>query len=317
MGGRPARVRRLGGVRRRGAVRDRGARRQRRGVPRRGRAGAPARGGQLARRRGGARARPARGGRLRHRALPRRVRGRERAASSRTARCSSRTGSRARCARAGRGPSPAPGCGGCCAGRSSPTRSGCRRIRRTRTSRRWSTAPASTPCSTRSADFRFAGPVRVPVTIAWGTRDGLLLPSQALRARRVLPEARHLWLRGCGHVPMSDDPAQVAAVLLSGSATPVSAAVRGGAVERRALKGSAAGAGRPPAAAPDRRGATSGRYPTPTRPTSGGTGRPRQPTPRAWGALTAIYAVMRPTFGWNRFQPRGTARSAPSPQCRR
>ena len=74
-------------------------------------------------------------------------------------------------------------------------------------------------------DYRFAGPVRVPVTIAWGTRDGLLLPSQALRARRVLPEARHLWLRGCGHVPMSDDPAQVAGVLLSGSATPVSAAV--------------------------------------------------------------------------------------------
>jgi len=75
------------------------------------------------------------------------------------------------------------------------------------------------------ADFRFAGPVRVPVTIAWGTRDGLLLPSQALRARRVLPEARHLWLRGCGHVPMSDDPAQVAAVLLSGSATGAPAAV--------------------------------------------------------------------------------------------
>ena len=67
-------------------------------------------------------------------------------------------------------------------------------------------------------DLRFAGPVPVPVTIAWGTRDGLLLPTQALRARRVLPEARHLWLRGCGHVPMSDDPDQVARVLLDGSA---------------------------------------------------------------------------------------------------
>ncbi len=68
-------------------------------------------------------------------------------------------------------------------------------------------------------DLRFAGPVPVPTTIAWGTRDGLLLPSQALRARRVLPEARHVWLRGCGHVPMSDDPEQVARVLLEGSAT--------------------------------------------------------------------------------------------------
>ena len=64
----------------------------------------------------------------------------------------------------------------------------------------------------------FAGPVPVPTTIAWGTRDGLLLPTQALRARRVLPEARHVWLRGCGHVPMSDDPEQVARVLLEGSA---------------------------------------------------------------------------------------------------
>jgi pimeloyl-ACP methyl ester carboxylesterase len=67
-------------------------------------------------------------------------------------------------------------------------------------------------------ELRFGGPVPVPVTIAWGERDALLLPAQALRARRVLPEARHVWLRGCGHVPMSDDPDQVARVLLEGSA---------------------------------------------------------------------------------------------------
>ena len=67
---------------------------------------------------------------------------------------------------------------------------------------------------------RFEGEISVPVTIAWGTRDGLLLPTQARRARRLLPGARHLWLRGCGHVPMSDDPEQVAGVLLDGSASP-------------------------------------------------------------------------------------------------
>jgi pimeloyl-ACP methyl ester carboxylesterase len=66
---------------------------------------------------------------------------------------------------------------------------------------------------------RFAGEIGVPVTIAWGTRDALLLPAQALRARRLLPDARHVWLHGCGHVPMSDDPEQVARVLLEGSAT--------------------------------------------------------------------------------------------------
>jgi pimeloyl-ACP methyl ester carboxylesterase len=77
---------------------------------------------------------------------------------------------------------------------------------------------------------RFEGEISVPVTIAWGTRDGLLLPNQALRARKLLPGARHLWLRGCGHVPMSDDPEQVARVLLEGSAV-------GGAVAGRAAAG--------------------------------------------------------------------------------
>ena len=67
---------------------------------------------------------------------------------------------------------------------------------------------------------RFAGEIRVPVTIGWGTRDGLLLPTQARRARRLLPGARHVWLRGCGHVPMSDDPDQVARLLRDGSAAP-------------------------------------------------------------------------------------------------
>jgi pimeloyl-ACP methyl ester carboxylesterase len=79
---------------------------------------------------------------------------------------------------------------------------------------------------------RFEGEIHVPVTIAWGTRDALLLPNQALRARKLLPNARHVWLRGCGHVPMSDDPEQVARVLLEGSAGPTlsAAAARAGAV---------------------------------------------------------------------------------------
>jgi len=57
-----------------------------------------------------------------------------------------------------------------------------------------------------------------PTTVAWGERDRLLIFSrQAPRARRRLPEARHVVLRGCGHVPTWDDPEQVAAVLLSAS----------------------------------------------------------------------------------------------------
>ena len=58
-----------------------------------------------------------------------------------------------------------------------------------------------------------------PTTIAWAEHDRLLLTSrQAPRARRMLPGARHLILHGCGHVPMWDDPEQVARVLLEASA---------------------------------------------------------------------------------------------------
>jgi pimeloyl-ACP methyl ester carboxylesterase len=57
----------------------------------------------------------------------------------------------------------------------------------------------------------------VPVTIAWGTNDRLLRTGQAVRAQQMLPDVRFVWLRNCGHVPMADDPEQVAKVLLEGS----------------------------------------------------------------------------------------------------
>ncbi|WSQ07599.1 alpha/beta hydrolase [Streptomyces sp. NBC_01231] len=57
----------------------------------------------------------------------------------------------------------------------------------------------------------------VPVTLAWGTRDWLLVPRQGVRAKRIIPEARLVRLPGCGHCPMNDDPALVARVILDGS----------------------------------------------------------------------------------------------------
>jgi pimeloyl-ACP methyl ester carboxylesterase len=65
--------------------------------------------------------------------------------------------------------------------------------------------------------------ITVPVTIAWGEHDRLLLPRQARRAQRAIPSARVVTLRGCGHVPTFDDPEQVARVLLEGSAQPAAA----------------------------------------------------------------------------------------------
>jgi pimeloyl-ACP methyl ester carboxylesterase len=50
----------------------------------------------------------------------------------------------------------------------------------------------------------------IPVTIAWGRHDRLLLHGrQAPRARALLPWARHVTLRA-GHVPFFDDPGAVA-----------------------------------------------------------------------------------------------------------
>ncbi|TXS80296.1 alpha/beta fold hydrolase [Streptomyces sp. me109] len=57
----------------------------------------------------------------------------------------------------------------------------------------------------------------LPVTVAWGTRDRLLVRRQGVRAKQIIPRARLVRLPGCGHVPMNDDPALVARVILDGS----------------------------------------------------------------------------------------------------
>ncbi|MBM2615999.1 alpha/beta fold hydrolase [Actinoplanes sp. LDG1-06] len=54
----------------------------------------------------------------------------------------------------------------------------------------------------------------IPVTVAWGTRDLVLPYRQAARARRLLPQARHVRLSGCGHLPFGDDPATCARLLI-------------------------------------------------------------------------------------------------------
>jgi pimeloyl-ACP methyl ester carboxylesterase len=69
-----------------------------------------------------------------------------------------------------------------------------------------------------SPRFTALVPLDVPVTIAWGTADRVLPPSNVRVARRQLPAARFVPLPGCGHVPMTDDPELVARVLLKGSA---------------------------------------------------------------------------------------------------
>ncbi|MGP3914196.1 alpha/beta fold hydrolase [Nonomuraea sp. 10N515B] len=61
-------------------------------------------------------------------------------------------------------------------------------------------------------------PPKTPITIAWGEHDRLLPRRQAVRAARWSGQRVKL-LKGCGHVPMSDDPDLVAGVLLEASAS--------------------------------------------------------------------------------------------------
>ncbi|MFG2948195.1 alpha/beta fold hydrolase [Streptomyces adustus] len=68
------------------------------------------------------------------------------------------------------------------------------------------------------ADVRFIDDIPgIPVTVAWGTRDLLLVRRQGVRAKQIIPRARLVRLPGCGHCPMNDDPALVARVILDGS----------------------------------------------------------------------------------------------------
>jgi pimeloyl-ACP methyl ester carboxylesterase len=77
--------------------------------------------------------------------------------------------------------------------------------------------PALDAVLAQMTQFTGTVPGDVPVTIAWGTRDRLLPPGQVRVTRACLPQARFLPLRGCGHVPMTDNPALVSDVLLQGS----------------------------------------------------------------------------------------------------
>lgn len=61
--------------------------------------------------------------------------------------------------------------------------------------------------------YGFHGSPTSPTTIAWGDKDRILNPKQAETARARLPEANHVTLPDCGHVPMVDDPELVIRVI--------------------------------------------------------------------------------------------------------
>jgi pimeloyl-ACP methyl ester carboxylesterase len=88
-------------------------------------------------------------------------------------------------------------------------------------SRAGTAAPSFVPAAKLNRDYVLAAPEELRstrLTIAWGSRD-VLVPnwSCSRRARRLLPWARHVTLRGCGHVPFYDDPGACVRIILEGS----------------------------------------------------------------------------------------------------
>ncbi|MGA8850755.1 MAG: alpha/beta hydrolase [Aeromicrobium sp.] len=73
--------------------------------------------------------------------------------------------------------------------------------------------PGFFPVLRAGTRYSFGSTVAVPTTVAWGTRDKILLYGQSGLAARRLPQAHHVALPGCGHVPMIDDPGLIVRVV--------------------------------------------------------------------------------------------------------
>ena len=77
--------------------------------------------------------------------------------------------------------------------------------------RSYATAPGMQAANEqmRASRFETLAEIDVPVTLAWPDRDRLVS-----RPRALPGNVRNVTLHGCGHIPMWDDPAQVARVIL-------------------------------------------------------------------------------------------------------
>jgi pimeloyl-ACP methyl ester carboxylesterase len=65
--------------------------------------------------------------------------------------------------------------------------------------------------------FEDGAAITVPVTVAFGSRDRVLLPGVARRRDELPDQTRWVTLKGLGHLPMFDDPRAVADLLRAAS----------------------------------------------------------------------------------------------------
>ena len=121
------------------------------------------------------------------------------------------------------------------------------------------TSPGFDPILKATAPRRFLAtvPIEAPVTVAFGSRDILLLPHQSRHFDQLPPDTRLAALPGCGHVPIADDPAAVAALIMKSAAlsrrAPRTAKLRPSSLDRTSIAHCLVGtpAGEPAIAQPE------------------------------------------------------------------
>lgn len=76
----------------------------------------------------------------------------------------------------------------------------------------------ATLAATSRRAWRPTGVIEAPVTVAFGSRDRLLLRRQSRHLERLPTGTTVARLPGCGHVPMADDPPAVARLIATAAA---------------------------------------------------------------------------------------------------
>jgi pimeloyl-ACP methyl ester carboxylesterase len=85
------------------------------------------------------------------------------------------------------------------------------------------TSPGFDPILKATAPRRFlaTAPIAAPVTVAFGSRDLILLRHQSRHLDQLPPGSQLKALPGCGHVPIADDPSAVAGLIMESAARAV------------------------------------------------------------------------------------------------
>jgi pimeloyl-ACP methyl ester carboxylesterase len=76
--------------------------------------------------------------------------------------------------------------------------------------------------ATATRGYLATAPVSTPVTVAFGSRDRLLLRRQSRHLDQLPAGTRVEVLPGCGHVPMADDPDAVTALIIQSAGRAIS-----------------------------------------------------------------------------------------------